>query len=356
MYLLHSHSIKETIELERKLRTELALLAKDSLRKLQAEKLAQSDPFAEPSTSANLGPVTRTMLLEYKGKAGIYQVTHYGRELDSSTKMQIGRAMVLTGREFGKLDEIVLNLFRATFQKHQRADRLSYSSPSTAVPNFDYSYLERVFKDYLRPGLSHAHPYELKWRSALGAVHLELGELNGKLYWSLRGPSRLRGAHRAVLAELNRALDDYAQRLEWMARYRHSEPKPGLGTNAIAAVRAELKNFYGRPLDLSGLEPGVSFGDDPVVLSTDSGETRAFFSRCELCELPAAVEIRTSYSSLSADFDEKVDWSSSRDTFSSSFPENTVNRLLQRNHKQSGCSHHSAKSIRTGERLPLAEL
>lgn len=356
MYLLHSKSVEETVELERKLRQELALLERDSLRRVQAEQLAQSNPFAEPTdpgTSAKLGPVTRSVLLEYRGKAGLYRTGYYGRSLSNSERMQIGRAMVLADREFGLLDEIVLDSFRMSFQKHLLSGSLGFSSPSTATDSFDYSYLERILSSYLRRESPRTKPYELKWKSALGMIYLRLQEIEGSLYWILRGTSKLRHSHQKFVVELNHALLDYSSRLGWMREYERSEPKPGLGSKVLADLRAELKLFHDRPLDLSGLEPGVSFGDDPLILDDAAGETRAYFARCESCELPALVEIRTSYSSFSADFDRSVDWSSPRDSFNSSLPENSLGRILARNHEQSGCGHRTARSSRTGERLPI---
>lgn len=351
MYLLHSRSILETEDFERKRRIESALRTKEMLRKRQASELAQSDPFKDPEISAKLGPVTRSILLEYRGKAGIYQVTHYKKHVDSRTQMEIGRAMVLRGREFGLLDEIVLDIFKSTFYRYLRANSLSFSSPSTAQPSFDYGYLERIFEDYLVAGRSFVAPYELKWKSSMGTVYLQLEEHKGKLRWSVRGTSAIRSAHRTFAYELNSILNDYEDRLQWMERYRNSEPKPGLGTKPLAELRKELKTYFSRPFDLSGLEPGVSFGDEPVILDRRYDEgIRGYVARCESCDRPAFMEVICSYPR-----EGRIDWASSKDTFTSKLPEQDASKILLRDHQQSGCSWKFARSSRTGEQIRIAE-
>lgn len=320
---------------------------------------------------------TRDILRELNGEElnRPYSASTYGKTESNRAQLEVARAMVLADREFGLLDPISLNLTREILDRFSGAETsISYSHVPDDFKEYPLriswtTFQTEVLKLYLLPGRNELSKtgvarggFRITLHVASGDVKLNLRVMIGGrgLVWSPRGLSALKKSHLKLIDELNGVLDDFAARLRWMELYKQIKPVPGLSLKQIESVRIAFGFFLRDPkaLNLTCLRPGLSFGDDPLILENREG--RAYLFRCELCAQPLGFEIVRDLS-----YSDSVDWTKP-DLYRNSTIENQVNsRILDYAHGGSSLLKPSAPepdpcrgthyiSTRTGERRPIS--
>lgn len=272
-----------------------------------------------------------------------------------SERLEVARAMVIQDREPSLLDELAVELIYLVIIRYTGGKNYHFRVPTNGGVFTRGEFIKGPLEGHLQPGTGRFDrngverlPIHPTIQGFGGSVELSLlwNSKDQFLYFTARGPSRLRRGHLKLVAELNLILQDYRNRLQWAVEYRAARPLSGLSEEEVDRVRDELYlyDLSASECDLSGLRPGVSFGDEPVKLSA---LRRIFYGRCELCRSVATVEVIDARAYI----DGPISWKkiAKMERYRNRILEGSFNRVLGEIHDSHGCEGTRTVSSRTGE-------
>jgi len=271
----------------------------------------------------------------------------------------VARAMILSESESGLFDEISANLTEDVLKDFTDWDSVLLSI-STRGGYFTWDQLTNdPLSDYFRPGwefysneedpIRRDHAIlDLKLKSGSVKLLLKIAPDGKGLSWRLRGGSKLKAAHKKLLADLNDVLADYRNRLNWVREYRKAPFLPGYTVSDVERVGESVKHFYTqRTPELNFLKSGVYLDDQFTVM--EDGRSRIYPVRCLSCQRAVALECLS-------DLRGEGKWSGSgvRDGLHiSEIIPKPARLILRALHSASGCEDSDAVSVRTGKLASL---
>lgn len=299
------------------------------------EELQSIDPSYDPEL--RLPPRTVNALREILGESDSYYgwvIRH--KELADRFAVDVGRAMVLSGLEFRLFDRIAANLTRMAFQKFSIGVIFEIDVAGKPIQLEELGNRIGLDGTALPFGAEGIPPLRISYADGRGSVQLELkmDPAGNRLRWYPRGLSRRRKRHLELVEELNSALEDFGDRVQWMECYRSAKPRPVLDSETRRAVVESIFHICADLNDPLALRSGIYFGDDSLTLK--DGKSKLVFERCLDCEHPVSVSIHY------------AEGASDRFRGSCEGDAESADRILQRAHANSGCEGLLATSSTPG--------
>lgn len=296
MYLLSDQSFEDMEE--ELLRLVMETVAQRSYSR--PVKDADSDPkppakLAEEELSETARETLKVLRGEWSGGPAYDKLYSATSRAGATVRRDVAQAMAHRwshdGRGYGAFDEIALELFRHCFDRFEGSGAASFTQ--TQRRGFLQLGFDGLQRSILDPFLEESYNSSLSVQFDLDAakapvkLKLEIGA-TGHAVWELRGTSQLKKSHRKLRDELQSVVEDFRSRMGWMAEYMGSKPRPGIEDPQLSEIQRILGHYYHQgPVDVAGLKPGISFGDDPLKLDQRS---RGFIGRCERCDQIVALE------------------------------------------------------------------
>lgn len=314
------------------------------------------------SSSNPLSPRIKGLISELKGDVkGSYRmrVRHFhGKNVPAELRVDVARAMILSESESGLFDEISANLTEDVLKDFTDWDSVLLSI-STRGGYFTWEQLTNdPLSDYFRPGQEFYSDEEdpirrdhaildLKLKGGSVKLLLKIAPDGKGLSWKLRGGSKLKAAHKKLLADLNDVLADYRNRLDWVREYQEAPFLPGYTASDAERVGESIKHFYTQAPELNFLKSGVYLDDQFTAM--EDGRSRIYPVRCLSCSRTVALECLS-------DLRGEGKWSGSgvKDGLHiSEIVPKPARLILRELHRASGCEDSEAVSVRTGGLVEL---
>lgn len=240
--------------------------------------------------------VARETLKDLRGgkSYGASYASLYFTKITDTIRRDVAQAMAhrwtVDDRGYGAFDEIALRLFEHYLDRFEGGIALLERADLKDGVVLSFGEITSELLDpFLEPDYdsSLSVQFDLHTDRAPVRLKLEIGA-TGHAVWDLRGSSQLKKAHRKLRDELQSVVDDFRSRMGWMAEYMGSKPRPGIEEPQLSEIQRILGHYYHQgAVDVAGLKPGISFGDDPLKLDQRS---RGFIGRCERCDQIVALE------------------------------------------------------------------
>lgn len=294
MYLLSDQSFED---MEEEL---LRLVMETVAQKSYSGPTGDADSSLKPPArlaEAEFSEVARETLKDLRGEKayGPSYSSLYFTKITDTIRRDVAQAMVhrwtVDDRGYGAFDEIALRLFEHYLDRFEgRVAILERAGLKGGVALNFREISEELLDPFLEPDYdrSLSVQFDLHTKRAPVRLNLEIST-TGNAFWELRGSSLFKKSHRKLRDDLQAIVRDFHKRLEWMKEYMGSKPRPGIEELQRSEIQRVLGHYYHEgPVDVAGLKPGISFGDDPLKLGQHA---RGFIGRCERCDQIVALEL-----------------------------------------------------------------
>lgn len=231
------------------------------------------------------------------------------QKMSSTHQAEVARGYALAELELSSIDAITGRAIHRAIRDFCIGD---YSRFQVSVPHpsgFD-SWSWRELEEYLLSGLRF---YEMLKEAGGTSVKISMFAGDESVYmsygidpkllmigWRAISKSKSNRRHKALVAEMNRAMEGNQARAQLARRYYDSKPQLGLSDSEILEVQKALSASFKQSLDLNSaglsfLRPGVSFynfQDHPLFLGGPREKGYAgYIVRCQSCRSPVDIEI-----------------------------------------------------------------